>query len=189
MKSVPFVLQLLLLGVLRPECAWALPVAIRTSSRSKNIQERFPLDCGEGSFLCHGSLSFIQKKQALVFGFLSGSVVKSLPANAGDTGSIPGWGSSLEKEMATHPSVLTQEIPWREEPGEATVHGSKESDRTQRLNNDKIVLLGKGLQLPICMQNLPVFTIMTLGFIPVSGFIKRKEEKEGVGGGEHLCKN
>lgn len=59
MKFVPFVLQLLLLGVLRPECAWALPVAIGTSSRSENIQERFPLDCGEGSFLCHGSLSFI----------------------------------------------------------------------------------------------------------------------------------
>ena len=30
---------------------------------------------------------------------------------------------SLEKEMATHSSVLAWEIPWTEEPGRATVHG------------------------------------------------------------------
>ena len=58
-KMKLFVLQLLLLIVLRPECAWALSVAIRTSYPSKNIQERFSLNCGEGTFLCHGLLSFI----------------------------------------------------------------------------------------------------------------------------------
>ena len=30
----------------------------------------------------------------------------------------------LEKEMATHPSILAWEIPWTEEPGGATVHGA-----------------------------------------------------------------
>ena len=35
-------------------------------------------------------------------GFPGGSVVKRPPANAGDTGSIPGSEGSLEKEMATH---------------------------------------------------------------------------------------
>ena len=38
-----------------------------------------------------------------------GLVVKNLPARAGDfrsTGSIPGSGRSLEKEMATHFSIL-----------------------------------------------------------------------------------
>ena len=47
-------------------------------------------------------------------------VVTSLPANAGDTGDpslIPGLGISLEKEMATHSSILAQSIPWTEEPG------------------------------------------------------------------------
>ena len=35
----------------------------------------------------------------------------------------------LEKEMATHPSILAWEIPWTEEPGRATVHGvAKELD-------------------------------------------------------------
>ena len=29
----------------------------------------------------------------------------------------------LEKEMATHSSVLAWRIPWTEEPGGATVHG------------------------------------------------------------------
>ena len=45
---------------------------------------------------------------------------KNLPDNAEDTGdvvSIPGSGRSLEKEMATHSSILTWEIPWTEEPG------------------------------------------------------------------------
>ena len=44
-------------------------------------------------------------------------VVKNPPANAGDVGLIPGSGIFLEKEMATHSSILTWEIPWTEEPG------------------------------------------------------------------------
>ena len=38
--------------------------------------------------------------------FLGGSAVKNLPANAGDPSSIPGSRRSLEKEMATHSSIL-----------------------------------------------------------------------------------
>ena len=48
-------------------------------------------------------------------GFPSGSVITSLPANAGDigdTGSVPGW-----EEMATRSSILAWRIPWTEEPG------------------------------------------------------------------------
>ena len=44
-------------------------------------------------------------------------MVKNLPANAGDTGLIPGQEDPLEKEMATHSSILSWEIPWIEEPG------------------------------------------------------------------------
>ena len=46
-----------------------------------------------------------------------GSVVKNPPANAGDLGLIPGLGRPLEKEMATHSSILAWEILWAEEPG------------------------------------------------------------------------
>ena len=50
-------------------------------------------------------------------GFSGGSVIKNLPASAGDVGSIPGWGDPLEKEMATLSTILVWEIPWTEEPG------------------------------------------------------------------------
>ena len=57
----------------------------------------------------------------LTVGFPGGSMVKNLPANAGDTGSIPGLGRSpgrMEIQgMETHSSILAWEIPWTEEPG------------------------------------------------------------------------
>jgi len=37
----------------------------------------------------------------------------------------------LEKEMATHSSILTWRIPWTEEPGELRPWGLKESDMTE----------------------------------------------------------
>ena len=41
------------------------------------------------------------------------------------------WEDPLEKEIATHSSILAWEIPWTEEAGRATVHGvAKESDLT-----------------------------------------------------------
>ena len=55
-------------------------------------------------------------KQNSTWASVDGSVVKSLPANAGDT--VSGSGRSLEKEMATHSSILAWEILWTEEPGE-----------------------------------------------------------------------
>ena len=33
------------------------------------------------------------------------------------------WEDPLEKEMATHSSILAWKIPWTEEPGGATLHG------------------------------------------------------------------
>ena len=38
-------------------------------------------------------------------------MVKNLPANAGDAGSSLDREDSLEKEMATHSSILAWEIP------------------------------------------------------------------------------
>ena len=48
-------------------------------------------------------------------GFSGYSVVKNLPANAGDTGSIPGLEDLLGQGMATHSSFLAWKIPWTEE--------------------------------------------------------------------------
>ena len=38
-------------------------------------------------------------------------MVKNRPANAGDVGSIPGLGRSLEEETATHPAILAWKNP------------------------------------------------------------------------------
>ena len=57
-------------------------------------------------------------------------MVKNLPANARDVGLIPGSGRSLEKEMATHSSILPWEISWTEEPGRLQSMGSQKSDKT-----------------------------------------------------------
>ena len=43
-----------------------------------------------------------------------------------------GWEDPLEKEMATHSSILAWEIPWGEEPGRLQSWGRKESDTTER---------------------------------------------------------
>ena len=45
---------------------------------------------------------------------------KNLPASEGvQEMQVPslGWEDPLEKEMATHSSILAWEIPWTEEPG------------------------------------------------------------------------
>ena len=47
-----------------------------------------------------------------------------MPANAGDEGSSPESGGSLEEETATHSSILAWEIPWPEESGELQSMGS-----------------------------------------------------------------
>ena len=45
---------------------------------------------------------------------------------------FPGWEDLMEKETATHSSILAWEIPRTEEPG---VHGfTKQSDTTQQIN-------------------------------------------------------
>ena len=49
---------------------------------------------------------------SLYMGFPGGSDGKVSACNAGDPGSDP-----LEKEMATHSSILAWRIPWIEEPG------------------------------------------------------------------------
>ena len=62
--------------------------------------------------------------------FPGGLVIKNQPANAGvirDTGSIPGSKDSLEEGMATHSSILSQRIPWTEEPDGLQSKGSQKT--------------------------------------------------------------
>ena len=63
-------------------------------------------------------------------GFPGSSVVKNLPANAGDAGLIPGSGRSLEEDRAAHPSIAAWRIPMGRGAWRATVHGVGYSEQS-----------------------------------------------------------
>ena len=56
---------------------------------------------------------------------LMAQTVKNLPAMRETWVQSPGWEDPLEKEMATHSSILAWRIPWTEEPGRLQSKGSK----------------------------------------------------------------
>ena len=55
-------------------------------------------------------------------------MVKNLPALQETQVLSLGREDPLEKEVATHSSILAWEIPWTEEPGELQFMGSQELD-------------------------------------------------------------
>ena len=57
-------------------------------------------------------------------------LVKNLPAMQETWVRILGWEDPLEKEMATHSSILAWKIPWTEEPSRLQSMGLKELDMT-----------------------------------------------------------
>ena len=67
----------------------------------------------------------------LSIGFSGSSAGKESACNAGDPG-LNSWVGQdpLEKEMATHSSILAWEIPWTEEPGRL------QSMESQRVRHD-----------------------------------------------------
>ena len=64
-------------------------------------------------------------------------MVKNLPAIAGDAedaGSIPELEDPLEKEMATHSSILAWRISWTEDLVGYSPWARDKSNKTERLN-------------------------------------------------------
>ena len=57
-------------------------------------------------------------------GFPGGALVKNPPANAEDSGSIPGLERPPEEENSALSSILDWETPWTEEPGGLQSMGS-----------------------------------------------------------------
>ena len=68
------------------------------------------------TFVLQTIAATMKLKDAHSLGFPGGSDSKASASNAGDLGLIPGLGYPLEKEMATHSSILAWKIPWTEEP-------------------------------------------------------------------------
>ena len=52
-------------------------------------------------------------------------MLKNLPVNAGDIGSVPGLGRFPGEGAATHPSILAYKIPWIEGLGRLQCTGSQ----------------------------------------------------------------
>ena len=61
--------------------------------------------------------------------------VKNLPATQETRVRSLGQEDALEKEMATHSSILAWRIPWTEEPGELQSMG------LQRVEHDRVTIL------------------------------------------------
>ena len=59
-------------------------------------------------------------------------MVKNLPANTGDSGSIPGFGRSPGGGLGNPSSILAWRIPWTEEPGGYSL-GVPELDATEHM--------------------------------------------------------
>ena len=80
----------------------------------------------DNSLVC--IVTAIPKRQELsiVRGSPGGSGVRKSACNAGDQGSILGRENTLEKEIATHSSILAWRIPQMGEPSRLQSMGCKE---------------------------------------------------------------
>ena len=56
--------------------------------------------------------------------------VQETACNTGDPGLLPGLEDPMQKEMATHSSILAWRIPWMEEPAGLQSMGLPELDMT-----------------------------------------------------------
>ena len=72
--------------------------------------------------------------QCYTWGFPVAQRLKCLPAMRGTWVQSLGQEDPLEKEMATHSSILAWRIPWTEEPGGLQSTGLKESDTTEQIH-------------------------------------------------------
>ena len=54
------------------------------------------------------------------------------------------WEDALEKEMATHSSILPWRSPWTEDPG-GSPWGHKEFDMTERLSTQHAGIYSRGV--------------------------------------------
>ena len=108
--------------------------------------------------------------------------VKRLPAMLETWVPSLDWEDPLEKEMATHSSILAWKIPWTEEPGRL------QSMRSQRVRYDWATLLYSACKLkkqggytqpwctpfPIWNQSVVLCSVLMVASWPAYRFLKRE---------------
>jgi len=67
----------------------------------------------------------IQLYKYIYLGFPLGSVVKELPCNEGDLGSVSGLGTYAQRKMMSFSSILAWRISWTDEPSRLQSIGSQ----------------------------------------------------------------
>ena len=99
-------------------------------------------------------------------GFPHSSVVKNAPANAGEVGWSLGREDPLEKEMATHSSIVAWEIPLTEEPGGLQFIGSQRVGQDlaskQEYDLSCVIYMARNMHPPILYgrrRNTPVIQV------------------------------
>ena len=90
------------------------------------------------NIFCEGKKIKRKKKRPHPRTSLVAQRLKHLPAMRATRVQSLGWADTLEKEMATHSSILAWRIPWTEEPGrlESTGSGRLEATGSQRVRHD-----------------------------------------------------
>ena len=76
----------------------------------------------------------IQLYKYIYLGFPLGSVVKELPCNEGDLGSISGLGRYAHRHMTSLFSIFAWRISWTEEPSRLQSIGSQSQTGLERLS-------------------------------------------------------
>ena len=77
---------------------------------------------------------------------LVAQMVKNLPAMQETQVQFLGQEDPLEKEMATHSSILAWRIPWTDKPGGLQSMGLQESDTTEQLNHHHLSLAAAAVE-------------------------------------------
>ena len=70
---------------------------------------------------------------------------------------IPGWEDTLEKETATHSSILAWGIPWTEEPGGLQSTGSQEVGHDLVTEQQQFLFTSLFLLFLICTHGIREF--------------------------------
>ena len=73
----------------------------------------------------------IEKRYSNKRGFPGCTVVKNLLPMEEMPVQLLDWQDPLEKEIATHSTILAEKIPWTEDPGSYSPWGHKESNMTE----------------------------------------------------------